>query len=456
MLAVRESIRRAAPGRAPVLVLGETGTGKERVAEAIHKESRRTGPFLSVNCGALPHALIESELFGHVAGAFTGATSRKGLFASASSGTLLLDEIGDMDTVASEGPAPRARDGRGAPRGLRCSEQDRYAHRGGDERQYRESGQRRALSRRPVRAARRAPHCAARAQKAPRRRPPLAAPLSRRDPRFRGILDRRGGSAPCSHLALQRARGRTGGNRDRGATGFHDVGIELSDLPDRIREPLAGRVEQKSSPSILPSALLAINRDAPPSREELVQLLELHKGNMSHVAAFLRKGRRQVYRWAERYGVESRVVWSDGRLVRLRPLRPEASSSLDVRRDLASALQQQRFPALVALQIDLLERERRFAGHARASGGRSEPAEVRRRGDRHQHSARWSQACRRRRPAPCCTARSCTNHRRERASARSRRYRSAPAPPPHRGPQALVLRGGDGSAAATHQYPDVP
>jgi DNA-binding NtrC family response regulator len=99
---VMERVALAAPSDVPVLIFGETGSGKEVVARAIHVRSRRAaGPFLRVNCGAIPSGLIDSELFGHERGSFTGAaTSRKGWFERADGGTLFLDEIGELPPEA--------------------------------------------------------------------------------------------------------------------------------------------------------------------------------------------------------------------------------------------------------------------------------------------------------------------------------------------------------------------
>jgi len=98
MLGLFDSIRKVSTTEAPVLILGESGTGKEITARAIHQRSgRKDGPFVAINCGAIPEALIESELFGHERGSFTGAhVQRKGRIETASGGTLFLDEVGEI------------------------------------------------------------------------------------------------------------------------------------------------------------------------------------------------------------------------------------------------------------------------------------------------------------------------------------------------------------------------
>src|SRR5438067_13349506 len=102
LAAVMSRARMVARSAAPVLLFGETGTGKEIIARDLHeRSSHRNGPFRRVNCGAIPSELIDSELFGYEAGAFTGAvTRRRGWFEQADGGTLFLDEVGELAPAA--------------------------------------------------------------------------------------------------------------------------------------------------------------------------------------------------------------------------------------------------------------------------------------------------------------------------------------------------------------------
>jgi transcriptional regulator with PAS, ATPase and Fis domain len=133
MMGIFSMIRQVTPTTASVLITGESGTGRELVARAIHNLSPRSGgPFIAVNCAALPESLMESELFGHEKGAFTGAVERRsGCFERAQNGALLLDEIGDMP-IGTQAKLLRVIEerkvrrlvllGRKTSRGIRCAE----------------------------------------------------------------------------------------------------------------------------------------------------------------------------------------------------------------------------------------------------------------------------------------------------------------------------------------------
>ena len=138
-------IRRLAPHVRTALITGETGTGKELVARALHQTGpRRDRRFVTVNCSAVVETLFESELFGHMRGAFTGATEHKpGLFELADGGTLFLDEIGELPPVGAGQAAAGARARRGAPRRLaRVAARQRARHRRDQPRPARGGGRR--------------------------------------------------------------------------------------------------------------------------------------------------------------------------------------------------------------------------------------------------------------------------------------------------------------------------
>nr|WP_242486015.1 sigma-54 factor interaction domain-containing protein [Peribacillus sp. TH24] len=97
MMQVMSLAERFAENDLPILLLGESGVGKDVLANFIHEQSKRKGPLIKINCGAIPDHLLESELFGYEKGAFTGASqAKKGLFEAAQDGTIFLDEVGDL------------------------------------------------------------------------------------------------------------------------------------------------------------------------------------------------------------------------------------------------------------------------------------------------------------------------------------------------------------------------
>ena len=207
---VMERVDLVARSDTPVLILGETGTGKEVVARAIHRRSSRAGgPFLRVNCGALPQELIDSELFGHERGSFTGAVaSRKGWFERADGGTLLLDEVGELTPGCAGAPAARAA-GRQRPARRRPADADGGRARG-RRHQPRPAGHGRGrqLPRGPLVSHRGVSDPPARAARAaaghPRHRHPFRAARRRASGR-RAADPERSGSGAARRLSLARA-----------------------------------------------------------------------------------------------------------------------------------------------------------------------------------------------------------------------------------------------------------
>ena len=304
MQIVVQQIEREAPRDIPVMVLGETGVGKELVARELHELSGRDGSFVAVNCAALPEHLVESELFGHVSGAFTGATAkREGLFVEAEAGTLFLDEIGEMPLPIQAKLLRALATGEVRAVGgatTRVVKTRVVAATNVDLEQAVEEGSFRA-------------DLHARLLGSVIEVPPLR---ERRDdvlPLVEHFMSRDGdpvGPTTDAAEALliydwrynvreleQMIRAAAPHARAAGA-------LDLEHLPDRVREPLVSR--RATAPAASPEVPLAlrIRRDIAPTAAELEEVLAYFDGNVAKVGDFFGKDRRQVYRWAERLDVD--------------------------------------------------------------------------------------------------------------------------------------------------------
>ncbi|MCB9592585.1 MAG: sigma 54-interacting transcriptional regulator [Sandaracinaceae bacterium] len=295
MRALRHTIMSVAPTEAKVLVIGETGTGKELVARAIHEHSRRRGRFVAVNCGAIPESLAESQLFGHVAGAFTGARSAHvGFMRAADGGTLFLDEIGELSPILQ-------------PKLLRALEEQRVTPVGSTEAvpvdiRLVAATHRELLE--EVDAGRFRGDLYARiagylVHTVPlRRRPEDVLPL------LRHTLPE--GSPPLSPdlveaLLLHRFRFNVRELKEI----VTQLAIDGAGAPKLTRQMIAHRLEHHTASEPPPPRAAPASEDKRPipSRDELSALVDKHGGNVSRIARELRRSRRQIYRYLERYGI---------------------------------------------------------------------------------------------------------------------------------------------------------
>jgi two-component system response regulator HydG len=286
---------RAARSDFPVLILGETGTGKELLARFIHESSGRSGDFVPVNCATLPRELAAAELFGHARGAFSGAaTARAGLFRTADGGTLFLDEVGDLPLDLQ-------------PALLRALE-ERKVRPVGTEHEVSISARIIAATHVDVETA----------VQAGRFREDLLARLAHIVIRLPALRDRRAdilklaqgfaGGLVLSHAAAEALMIADWPRNIRELKAVIEstallVGdrqkVELSDLADRI----PGAVDRVRQRSVPPEAARARGEEAG-RRERVRLLLEQHRGNVSMVARELGKPRAQVYRWLKALGLD--------------------------------------------------------------------------------------------------------------------------------------------------------
>jgi transcriptional regulator with GAF, ATPase, and Fis domain len=300
-----DELARVAASPISIIVLGETGTGKEVVARAIHELSKRTGELVAVNCGGLPPTLLESELFGYKRGAFSGAIAdRKGLIRSADGGTLFLDEIGELPMTAQAALLRVLQEREVLPVGadhavavdlrvvvatLRDLEQAIADDAFRDDLYARLNGYTIVLP--PLRD-RREDFGLLLAAIVPRlaQRPMRIAPLA-----LRAMLQY---DWPHNIRELEQVLAT--------AVAIADDRIEFEHLRAKVRRPPSSspRDDSPAAQAAASAPVPELDADDRQLRDQLVELLTAHAGNVMTVAEVLGKRRTQIYKWVKRFGIE--------------------------------------------------------------------------------------------------------------------------------------------------------
>jgi transcriptional regulator with GAF, ATPase, and Fis domain len=292
-----------------VLLLGESGSGKEVAARAVHELSGRKGPFVPVNCSAITESLAESQLFGHVAGAFTGAVARQGLFRAADGGTLFLDEAGEMPASLQPKLLRALQDRAVLPVGATAAQPCDVRIVAATNRDLRASVEKQSFR----------GDLYARLAEFPIHLPPLrerrddvlmlfAHALSSPPPRLEVEFAERLLRYPWPYnvrelLSLAKQL------RIRGGAGPYTLDLAEAQLPLEHAPPGPSAAPASAAPaSAAPAARLEAEgeeeREPPPDRARLEELLRRHRGVLADVAREMSRSRKQVYRWIHHHGLD--------------------------------------------------------------------------------------------------------------------------------------------------------
>lgn len=285
MARLRYTLSRVAPTGASILLLGETGTGKEVASRYIHDLSRGDKPFVAVNCSAVPESLAESQFFGHTKGSFTGAGPHTGFFRAAQDGTLLLDEIGDL----AESLQPKL---------LRVLEERLIFPVGSVVGQPLEARLLFATNRNlldAVRAGKFRADLYSRIAEVSVELPPLR---DRREDLF-VLLQHSGHIKPTLNLPASLAELMLLHNWPFNVRELVKVATELSAVGDAAA--VEARLRNQKSPPTLPRVASPASSD--PKRQQLLELLRTHKGNVAAVARILNCPRKNIYRWLDELAI---------------------------------------------------------------------------------------------------------------------------------------------------------